>query len=176
MFHRQLVALPHHLHPPRISLFIPVRHNAETIPENAVKNSRHLECYKIVYTARFRELPRLFSAKERIDEFSFLSGRRVQTSFPVSNRSGVDTKGACQLLLGHSVRPARCGEAFRKESGRQGKGIVVQESDDRRNVLDRGLGRVAFPVRDGRCTNPNLLGNLRLEETQVHPAGTDMVA
>jgi hypothetical protein len=34
---------------------------------------------------------------------------------------------------------------------------------------------VAIPIRDGGFMNPDLLGNLHLEESDVDPAGPDVI-
>ena len=119
--------------------------------------------------------PTLCPKQERRDQYHLLSGWPVPTIFPVSYSGGINAERRGELLLGHTLSPAGSGEPFGKRICRR-EGVVPQESDNRRDVLDRRLGCVALPVGDGQWTDPDEVGNLRLEETEVDPAGSDMVA
>ena len=98
----------------------------------------------------------------------------MQTSFPVLDGARIDAEIASQLLLGQPTRSASANEAFGK-AGPLSRGIVTEKPDDGRNISDGRQGRVAFPVGNGQGTDPDDLGNLRLEETQVRSAGADVV-
>lgn len=97
------------------------------------------------------------------------------TVFPVSDRRGIYAEFGGQLLLGKPSYSAGVDEASWKSS-RLGRGIVSQEADDGWNVLDRGLGCAVFPIGDGQRMHPDPLGDLLLEESEVNPAGADMVS
>jgi len=94
--------------------------------------------------------------------------------FPVIDCGGIDAEFVRKLPLRQPSRPAGGTETF-GEGGCRRRGIVAQKSNDGRDVVHNGLGFVAFPVRDGRCTDPDLLANLLLEKSKIDSAGADMV-
>jgi len=95
--------------------------------------------------------------------------------FPVADRCGIDAEFVGKLLLRQPSGPACCSETFREGSW-WCRGIVAQKSNDGGNVLDGGVGCVAFPEGHGLRVDPYLLSNLLLEESEVDPPGADMVA
>lgn len=97
------------------------------------------------------------------------------TVFPIPDSARINAQFLRQFLLGEPSCPASRGEAFGKRGG-WGRRIVPEKSDDRGYVTDWRPGCVALPVRDGECTDPDLLGDLLLEESEVHPSGTEVVA
>ncbi len=99
----------------------------------------------------------------------------MQPGLPILKRTGIDTHPPSHLPPGEPLRPAGGDEPFGEGGGRC-RGIVAQKSDDPGNVLNQGAGFVAFPVRDGRFADPGVFGNLPLEDAEVDPAGTDVVA
>jgi len=118
---------------------------------------------------------KLLSAKKWFGRVQLPRGRLVPPGFPVLDSVRIDAEPLRQLPLRQTLRPASRDQPFGECCG-QRRGIVAEEPDDRRHVMDRRLGCVAFPVRNGQRTHPNQLGNLRLKEAKVQPAGADMVA
>ncbi len=114
------------------------------------------------------------SAKDRTGQFLFLPGGPVHPIFPVADRGGIDAEFMSQLLLRQASGPAGRTEAFGEGASRRRR-IVAQKSNDGGNVLNGGVGCVAFPEGDGLRVDPDLLGNLLLEKPEVDPAGADMV-
>lgn len=118
---------------------------------------------------------RLWGRKDPPNQIQFLPGRLVLTVFPVSDRSGIDAEHGGQLLLSHSPNPAGFGDPFRERSCDR-KRVIPEESDDSRDILHLRLSCVAFPMEDARLSDPDLLGNLPLKESEVDPAGAEVIA
>jgi len=99
----------------------------------------------------------------------------MHSVFPVIDCGGIDAELVCKLPLREPSGPAGRTETSGKGGGRC-RGIVAQKPSDGGIVLDGGVGCVAFPEGEGLGIDPDLLGNLLLEKSEVHPAGTDVVA
>ena len=113
--------------------------------------------------------------KDLADPLQALAGGPMPPCLPAHQRGRIDAQLLGHLPLRQTERPAgACQEFWESGGGRQG--IVAQKPDDGWNVLDRGLGCVAFPVGDGQRMHADQLGNLRLEEAKVQSAGADMVS
>ncbi len=95
--------------------------------------------------------------------------------FPIPDSARINAQFLCQFLLGEPSCPAPRGESFAKRGG-WGRRIVPEKGDDRRHVTDWRSGCVALPVRDGQRTDSDLLGYFPLQQSEVDPSGTEVVA
>ena len=99
----------------------------------------------------------------------------MPSGFPIIHRSRIDTQLRGHLPLRQAEHPACGGKALREGgSGRQR--VIPQELNDGRHVADLRDGCVAFPAGNGLFVNPDLVGNLLLEEIEVQAVGAETVA
>lgn len=83
----------------------------------------------------------------------------MSPGLPILKSARIDADLPSHLSLGQASRPANRNEAFSNRTGRR-RGIITQEPMDGRDLLNGGLGFVAFSVCDGQSTDPDLFGSL----------------
>jgi hypothetical protein len=119
--------------------------------------------------------PQESSIEKLLDDLMAFPRRPMRSRLPGSG-SSLDRRGAAPpVASGSAQAPFCCLEAVQRGCSMR-KRVVVEESNDRWNVLDCRRGCVAFPVRDGELVDANLRGDLLLEKSKIQPPGSIMVA
>ena len=118
--------------------------------------------------------PLLLTPKNSPDQVQALPSGLMPPSLPAHQCRRIDAQLPGHLPLREAKRPARGSKAFRERAGR-GQGVVSQELNDGRHIADLGDGCVAFPAGNGLFVNPDLVGNLLLEELKVESPRAEMI-
>lgn len=106
---------------------------------------------------------------------SISPARATLTLLPSGHRCGVDPELSGHRLLGEAQGLPDCDQFFGQGGGLR-KRIVAEEFDDLGQHMNLGRGFVALPIPDACLVNANNSGDLSLEQFQVEPARSDMVA
>ena len=118
--------------------------------------------------------PPLPDLKNSSDHIQTLPGGPVPPSFPAHQCRRIDAQLLGHLPLrktkhfSHTDKPVRKCLSLRNR-------VVSKEVQDGRNEVNLRRGCVAFPAGNGLFVNPDLVGNLLLEEVQVEATLADVV-